>query len=837
MRLIISLAALFMTSICHGQLMSPSEYFGYEVGAQFTPHHRLVDYFKHVAEESPLVTIEEYGKTNEGRPLLVAYVTTENNQSDLDNYRKKNLQIAGIDKSDDLTVAAKSIVWLSFSVHGNEAAGSESAPSVLFELVEPKNAKTKSWLDNTIVIIDPSVNPDGYSRYTHWHTRVAGKNVNSNFDDIEHQEPWPGGRTNHYLFDLNRDWAWQTQIESQQRMKLYNKWLPHIHADLHEMGHNSPYYFAPAAKPYHEYITDWQEDFQTDIGKNHAKYFDENGWLYFTKEVFDLLYPSYGDTYPIFSGGIGMTYEQGGSGRGGRAVETNNGEVLTLKDRIDHHKTTALSTVEMGSKNNEKLISEFKNFFSKAPAGKYKSYIIKAGLQKSKLRSLCELLDRQGIEYGTVSSKRSGNGYDYSTGASSSFTAETGDLIVSANQPKSVLTQVLLDPSSSLEDSLTYDITAWSLPYAYGLQAYASTQSFAADESLLFIQTKERRIVNNAYAYVIPADGLNSIKIASRLIDAGVTARVNQLPITFSGRQYERGSIIITKADNKSLQPDLVQVINIAIEDNRTEIVELQTGFAESGKDLGSSSMALLKQPKVLTVMGERVNSNAFGQVRYFFDQVIDYPLTVVDIDRLGRIDLNNYNTIILPDGYYSISDRLKELSSWVSAGGKLIAMGNMTNRMADTEEFSLASEVEEGKKKEVEKENKQADLAARYNHYSESERKSISSFVPGAIVKLKLDPTHPLSFGLGEYYFSLRTSSTHFPLQTDAVNVARIPKDPMTIGFIGSNVRKNIKDTVVFAVEEKGRGQIIYMVDNPLFRGFWKNGQTLFSNALFLVN
>ena len=837
MRIIIIIMAVCTAQLIQAQLQSPSDFFGYAPGKQFTPHHRLVDYFEHVAEESPLVTVEEYGRTSEGRPLIVAYITNQENQKSLDQYRRKNMQLAGMDKSESLDVAAKSIVWLSFSVHGNEAAGSESSPSVIYDLVNPNNTRTKAWLNNTIVVIDPAVNPDGYSRYTHWHTRVASAEVNSNFDDIEHQEPWPGGRTNHYLFDLNRDWAWQTQIESQQRMKLYNQWLPHIHADLHEMGHNSPYYFAPAAKPYHEYITEWQKDFQTDIGKNHAKYFDKEGWLYFTKEVFDLLYPSYGDTYPTFSGGIGMTYEQGGSGRGGRAVKTNNGEVLTLKDRINHHKTTALSTVEMGATHSDRLISEFKKFYSKAPAGKYRAYIIKAGSQPSKVEALSQLLYRQGIKYGTVSSDRSGNGYNYQTGTNTSFVASPGDLVVSAEQAKSVLTQVLLDPESSLEDSLTYDITAWSLPYAYGLEAYATTKVFNADESLSLLPEQNKMKLNAAYAYIIPADGLYSFKLASHLMEAGVTARVNHEPVTFSGDTYDRGSVIITRADNMSIQAELLDILNTAIADQPATIVKLNTGFADSGKDLGSSSMSLLQQPKVLSIRGDRVSALSFGQVRHYFDQVIEYPLTVVDISRLSQVDLNDYNTIILPDGYYSLSDHLTTLASWVSNGGKLIAIGSTTTRLADTDGFGLVSEVEEGQKEAIKEENKLADLAARYNHYSDAERESISSFVPGAIIKLHLDPTHPLSFGLGDEYFSLRTSSTHFPLQTDAINVGRIPKDPMIIGFIGSKVRKRIKDTVAFAVEEKGRGQIIYMVDNPLFRGFWINGQVLFSNALFLVN
>ncbi len=835
--LIVSLVLTLACSALHAQLQSPEEFFPHKKGEQFTPHHMLVNYVRHAADESPMVQLVEYGHTNEGRPLLLAFVSSEANINRLEDIRKSNLRLAGFGEGQSEDVNSTALVWLSFSVHGNEAAGSESSPYVLYDLINPSNTTTKNWLDNTIVIIDPAVNPDGNSRYTHWHRRMAGKAVNSNFDDIEHQEPWPGGRTNHYLFDLNRDWAWQTQIESQQRMKVYNQWLPHVHADLHEMGHNSSYYFAPAAKPYHAYITNWQKDFQTTIGKNHAKYFDENGWLYFTKEVFDLFYPSYGDTYPIFSGAIGMTYEQGGSGRGGRAVKTNNGEELSLFDRIEHHKTTALSTVETSSRHAQDLINEFQKFYQSAPAGEYKSYVIKQGKNYHAAKALCELLDKQLIQYHTISGSRSSSGFSYQTGDNASFTIAEGDIVVSAKQPKSVLTQVLLDPSSVLEDSITYDITAWSLPYAYGLEAYALKRDVGADKALLFESKATKNALGKAYAYAIPANGLDSYTLGGKLMREGITVRLNSNPVTFEGRLFNAGTLFITRGDNRSMDDKLLGSLQEITKDSEATIIEIKSGFAETGKDLGSNDMVLMSEQNILTIMGDGVGANAFGQVRHFFEQVLDHPITVIEKSRLSSIDLKKYTTLVLPDGYYRLSDSEKEkLSSWVSSGGKIIAMGYATKSFVDDDHFSLKSDVD-GESAKEEEENKQADLAARYNHYSDRERKSISSYVPGAIIKLKMDPTHPLAFGIGEDYFSLRTSSTYYPHQTDVINVGYIPEDPMIVGFVGARIKEKIKNTTVFAVEEKGRGQIIYMVDNPLFRGFWYNGLKLFSNAVFMVN
>ena len=819
------------------QLQDPETYFNYKKGEKFTPHHRLVDYVYHAADNSSLIQVMQYGMTNEDRPLLVAFISTEKNLNQLEDIRQNNLRIAGM--SDGTSMAKNTaLVWLSFSVHGNEAAGSESAPHVLYDLINPDNAESKKWLENTVIILDPSVNPDGYSRYTNWQRRMAGKHVISDFDDIEHHEPWPGGRTNHYLFDLNRDWAWQTQVESQQRMKVYTQWLPHVHADLHEMGHNNSYYFAPAARPYHEYITDWQADFQNTIGRNHARYFDAEGWLYFTKEVYDLFYPSYGDTYPIFSGAIGMTYEQGGSGRGGRAVKTRNGEELTLKDRIDHHMTTALSTVEVSSKNADRLVDEFRKFYNLGAIGKYKSYVIKKANNDAAAEALCDLLTKQGIKYGTVNTNRSSNGYSYQTGKDRFFNIENGDIIVSVNQAKSVLAQVLLDPESSLEDSLTYDITAWSLPYAYGLDAYALSSDIPHDASIEFGNQKKSSVrLTESYAYAIPASGLSSYSLTGKIIQAGITARTNEELVTFAGREYAPGTIFITRADNRSMGDELLQNLNEIIMTESVNVIPIESGFADKGKDLGSRGMRLVTVQKVLTIMGEGVSSNAFGQVRHFFDQVINHPITIIEKDRLGRIDLDKYTTLILPDGYYRLSSSEKvKIASWVSGGGKVIAIGGATKTFVDEDSFGLTSDVD-GEKSKEEEVNKQADLAARYNHYSDRERKSISNYVPGAIVKLKMDPTHPLAFGLGDEYFSLRTSSTRYPHQTDVANVGIIESDPMIIGFMGSTIKDKLQNTMVFGVEEKGRGQIIYMVDNPLFRGFWYNGMKLFCNALFLVN
>src|SRR5690606_3319610 len=299
------------------QVQSPEEFLGYELGSAWTPHYKVVQYFEHLAGHSPLVALEHYGYTYEGRELVYAVVTSRANHANLDEIRVNNLRLTGLEGGTPAS-GQKAIVWLSYNVHGNETSSSEAALKTAYALL----TEYSSLLDDVVVIMDPMVNPDGRDRYVNWYRSVAGKYVNPLHDAREHREPWPGGRTNHYYFDLNRDWAWATQQETRHRLAHYHEWMPHVHVDFHEQGVNEPYYFAPAAEPFHPRITAWQRDFQTTIGQNNARYFDAEGWLYFTREVFDLFYPGYGDTWPTFNGAIGMTYEQGGSGRAGLAVVT-----------------------------------------------------------------------------------------------------------------------------------------------------------------------------------------------------------------------------------------------------------------------------------------------------------------------------------------------------------------------------------------------------------------------------------------------------------------------------------------------------------------------------------
>ena len=363
--LAVLLSALMITVSYSQTIKSPGEFLGYEPGTQFTYHHRAVEYFKYIAEISSMAEYREYGTTYEGRPLGVCFISTEENLSKLEEYRKNNLIKTGLLKG-ELTGKQLPFVWLSYNVHGNEAVGMEAAMKTLYTLVSGSYPGVSDYLKSCIIIIDPCQNPDGHELYTNRYRSSMNSVINPDGNSYEHNQGWPGARSNHYMFDLNRDWTWQTQAETQQRLNLYKQYMPQIHADFHEMGPESTFFFAPGADPWHDIITPWQHEFHKLMGSGNATLFDQKFRLYFTKENFDLFYPSYGDTWPLFNGAMGFTYEQGGGGASGLAYKQESGDTLTLKERIDGHFMASMATVKVSYDNREKLLTEFNRYFEES---------------------------------------------------------------------------------------------------------------------------------------------------------------------------------------------------------------------------------------------------------------------------------------------------------------------------------------------------------------------------------------------------------------------------------------------------------------------------------------
>ena len=828
---------LVMSNSLLAQLQSPEQFFGYKIGDRFTPHWRVVEYYKHVATAVPnMVKLQQYGQTYEGRPLMVAFVSSAANISKLENIRSNNLALARVSGGSGATTDAPAIVWLSYNVHGNEASSTEASLLTLHALVDPSNTKTKQWLQNTVIVIDPCLNPDGRDRYVNWFTSIVGAQPNSNLDAREHTEPWPGGRSNHYNFDLNRDWAWQTQVETQQRVPLYNQWLPQIHVDFHEQGINSPYYFAPAAEPFHEVITPWQREFQAVIGRNHARYFDQEGWLYFTKEYFDLLYPSYGDTYPTYSGSIGMTYEQaggGGGGRAGSAVQVASGDTLTLYDRAIHHYTTSLSTIEIASQNAGKLVSEFSKYFNNAVTngvGEYKSYVVKWDARDAmRLNALKDLLSKNGIQFGTGRTGATQRGYNYGTGREESFSIAANDVVIPSIQQKGALVKVLFEPQSRLSDTATYDITAWSLPYVYGLRAFATEQRIEVRNEAS-VATKVSNPTTDAYAYVVRWNGMPAVQLAAQLLQKGIKVRFNEQPFEAGGQTFDRGALIILRTSNQYVSNLWGTVRDLANKYN-VQLTPVSSGFVDKGYDFGSARVRMMQPRKIALLTGEGVGSGSAGEVWHFFERQINYPITLINLNDLNRIRLSDYDVLIMPDGNYRfLNDKAaaEQLRNWISAGGNLIAMEGAVAQLARQEWAIKAKKAEEGETRDV------YDALRRYEN---RERDELANITPGSIFKVDLDNTHPLAFGYPNYYYTLKQDDQIYEFIKDGGwNVGVIKREKQIAGFVGSKLQKRLQDGLLFGVQNVGRGNITYLADNVLFRSFWENGKLMFSNAVFLV-
>jgi len=834
LRLLSFFLSLFISGILSAQLQSPEQFLGYKIGTHYTPHYKIVNYVKAVAQARPdMVKVEKYGETNEGRELLVAYIASPQNLQRLDAIRQNNLRIAGATK-DKIAASienAPAIVWLGYNVHGNETSSSEAAMLTLYTLVNPANAKSTEWLKNTVVIIDPCINPDGRDRYVNWFNSVVGKNMNPDPQSREHQEPWPGGRTNHYNFDLNRDWAWQTQVETQQRLAVYNQWLPQIHVDFHEQSYNNPYYFAPAAEPYHEVITPWQREFQNIIGRNNARYFDEKGWLFFTKERFDLFYPSYGDTYPLYNGAIGMTFEQGGGPRGGLSVITNAGDTLTLTDRVNHHYTTGLSTIEAASQNAARLVAEYKKFFDDSRAGKgniNKTYILTSD-NAAKINSIAHLLQVNGIEYGSTANN-SFTGTNYATGKEEKGQLKKYNIAISALQTKSVLARVLLEPKSNLVDSVTYDITAWSLPYAYDVDAYAVKNTISLQPYTATAGTKS--IPSSSYGYLVRYNSVNSVKFLGQLLKQGIKVRYSEKPFTYNKSVYDRGTLILLEKGNPA---NLSSVLNNLAANNNVDIEAVSTGFMDKGPDFGSPDIKVIEAPKVALITGEQTSSLGAGEVWHFFDQQINYPVTLINASDFSRVSLKDYNVLIIPDGNYrnlnakNMSDKLKQ---FVNSGGNLIAVESAIQLLSEGDwGIKLKEDKDQDSAKEKDKNN-----YSLLKKYENRERDEATNNIPGAIYKVQLDNTHPLAFGYSDTYYTLKQNADVYEFLKDGWNVGVIKKSNYVTGFAGIKVKNQLKDGLVLGVTNMGSGSVVFFADDPLFREFWEGGKLLFCNAVFLV-
>ncbi|MCF8223084.1 MAG: hypothetical protein K9J25_08035 [Bacteroidales bacterium] len=835
---IVALLLMLISGANSQNIKKPAEFLGYEPGTQFTLHHQALDYFKYIAGNSDKVVYRKYGKTGEGRELGVVFVSAPENISNLEEIRKDNLVNTGFMEGEK-TGMQMPLVWLSYNVHGNESVGMEAALKTLHTLVAGNYEGVDDWLDNCVIIIDPCQNPDGRDLYTNRYRRMQSVKPNASPDDWQHHQPWPSARLNHYLFDLNRDWTWQTQAETYQRLRLYNSFMPHVHADFHEMGSGSSFFFPPGADPWHNAITPWQHKFHELTGEANAELFDKSFRLYFTKESFDLFCPSFGDTWPLFNGAMGFTYEQGGGGYSGLALARETGDTLTLEHRIEGHFLASMATIKASYENRERLVKEFNDYFLSGlekPVFEYESVVIKGSNDRSSVKGLFELLDKNQIRYGVV--KNSGKkykGFDYLANKESEFEITEGDFVISARQPQSHMVKVLFEPDSKYNDSLSYDLTAWALPYIYDLKAYAVKEKIAADDDGSGMPAFDKNEVpeKTPYAYIADWNGFNELKLMSGLLKNKYRVRSMLKPFSTADKDFNRGSLIITRGDNKDKVEEFDKDINGMANDCEVKLYPVYGGMSQNGKDLGSNYSRPSYDPDIAILGGDGVSTYGFGELWYFMEREIEYPVTVLTLDYFSSVNLTKYDVLLLPSGSYK--KHKEKLTDFVKQGGRLVLFDDAIKLFSGDKSTNLYKAVEARKKEEEKEEDKlKTDDKEHLKRFEHSRRERLKSRSSGSIYRIKLDDSHPYAFGLGKEWFMMRNSSDHYPFLAKGNNIAYILENEPVAGFAGNEFKEDVKNTIIVASESMGRGEIVYLTDDPYYRAYWKSGRILIGNILF---
>ncbi|MBV8517230.1 MAG: hypothetical protein JO197_07495 [Acidobacteria bacterium] len=827
--------ALFASlAFAQSAVPTPEEFLGYPIGARFTPHSRILDYFNELARRSPLITVKQIGETYEHRPLVLATITSEKNRAQLDTIKRNVAQLASgeLDAAHaaDVAKSTPAIVWLGFGVHGNESSSAEAAMLVASSLL--RDADSAQLLDNLVVVIDPLLNPDGRERYIQWFTRTRGEEANTNPDAFEHFEPWPGGRYNHYLIDMNRDWAWLSQRETQARVAAYREWNPQVFVDFHEMGYESSYFFPPDAKPINTNLPKDVEQWLETFGKANAAEFSKRGWPFFVAEDFDLFYPGYGDSWPALHGAIGMTYEMAGHSRAGIAIKRDDGTTLTLGDRALRHYTTGMTTVRTAAANREALLRYTAEAArAQIDAGK-STFLILPG--SPNFNTLVGLLQKQDVRVEMLTAPVTLKASRVDRDASESHTFPAGTAVVSTRQRLGGLANTLLERTPAFSKGFVesqraraeadepdefYDLTTWSLPLAMNVEAYvvpgpltAGTKPFQFDAPPAFRPA--------AYGYVVDGMDPQLYRFAGQMLAKGVRFSIIDSDITTGDRTFARGSLVVLKGNNGA---DVDKTLAQLAHDTGVSIISLESGWT-GGTAFGSQKIRYVRDPKIGLIGGPGSDSTSYGMLWHTLDIDTPIPHTNLSAENLRSIDLHDYEVLVFPDGGYS--DRLgkrgiDKLKQWVSDGGTIIAVKNGSD-------FLREKDVEISKLKEWEPPKKKDDAPAtdeRYNDYR----------VPGAAFRTTMNDRSYLTFGVPRSPAVLVEGTNAFlPVSHKVDNILTIDaKDPLVSGVAWPESIDRLKGSVYVVSEPYGRGQVITFADDPHFRLFWRGTLPVFLNAI----
>jgi len=806
----------------------PKDVIYHEVGEWHITHDRLINYMKAVAAAAPdRIKLETMGLTYESRPQVLLIITSPKNHQRLEEIRLQHIKLTDPAQSASVNIDNMPIVvWIGHSIHGDESSGANASLLSAYYLAAAQGKQIDELLENVVILFDPSFNPDGLQRFSTWANQHKSKNLVSDPNSREFNQVWPGGRFNHYWFDLNRDWLPTVHVESQNRVAWFQKWKPNILTDHHEQGSNATFFFQPGVPSRVNPLTpEKNQELTGKLAKFHAQYLDRIGSLYFTKENYDDFYYGKGSTYPDVQGCIGILFEQASSR--GHLQQTANG-LLSFPFTIRNQFVTALSTLEGAKVLRKEFLTFQRNFYgesaNRAAAYPVKGYVFGDKNDLAKTFQFAEMLKRHQIQLNNLPDNWKDDdpiamGYE-----------KDAAYMVSLNQPQHSLIRAIFEKTLTYKDSLFYDITAWTMPLAFGLPYTELTTApvMGSKAESLTMPKKSISGGRSEYAYLMEWDDLYAPAALYELLNAGLIIKVatNKFEMAVSGgnRKFDYGTILIPVKMQSQGSDAVAAMVSALAEKYKLKVYAVSSGNVNSGSDLGSNKFVVISKPAIAMIAGVGANPTDAGEVWHLLDQRMNIPATHLEQGVFNRIELNKYNTLIMVGGNYTELNKEK-LKTWVQSGGTLIL----------TEEaVSWASQngISEVKFKKVKSPVDSTDKLS----YTQREQVDGAQQIQGAIFGADADLTHPLAYGYNQKTISLFKANRVF--MEKSKNPYATPfsygSKPLQSGWVSKENGDAIKNSAAVIVNTVGNGRVINIADNPNFRAFWLGGSKLFMNAIF---
>ena len=795
----------------------PKSLLGYEVGTWHVSHDKLVSYMHRLAESSDRVQLENRGFTFEGRPILLLTITSPLNHKRINEIQKTHMALTEVGAEKIKIEEQPLVVYQGFSIHGNEPSGSNASLLMAYHLAASQDPETLKMLEELVILFDPSFNPDGLQRFSNWVNSNKNQNFTSDSNDREYNEVWPGGRTNHYWFDLNRDWLPIQLPESKARIKTFSDWLPNILTDHHEMGTNSSFFFQPGVSSrVNPLIPHKNQEITSKIASYHIKGFDKLGSLYYSEENYDDFYLGKGSAYPDVNGGIGILFEQASSR--GHVQESENG-LLTFPFTIRNQLTAAFTTLKAATSMRIEILTYFKEFYSNsrntASKSKQKSIIFSSGKDPVKSYQFAKILERHKIKVHKLNGILTRDGKKYNS---------ENSYIIPLEQKKHQLIQAMFAKQIKFKDSLFYDVSSWTFPYAFNLNYSIENSNTLIGKEITDIKLSKGKVVSKAnYAYLFESHNYLTPKLINHLLEHNVRIKVGLTPFILNGKKYDYGTYMIPVKNQNMSEEDLYNILKDGADFSHITIDGTETGYTK-GIDLGSRDFSTVKKPEIAILVGEGIRSYDAGEIWHLLDTRHKISISKIDIRELNKVDLSRYTHFIIPSFEGSgLDSQVEKLKEFVREGGTIIGY-RYTSKWLKKNKFI---DIEFLKK----------ELIAKDISFENKDKFTGAQLTSGAIFNTKLDKSHPINFGFqNENLPFFRNTNLYIkPNKQSYNNPIQYTANPLLSGYVTKENLKLLKNSVPFQTQKMNRGRVIILTDNTNFRAFWYGTNRILTNALFL--